>query len=738
LSFLRVAPISNDCDGSTIDVSTMRSGVIAALTTLLVSSLSACPGGAPSFTLTRKSLALRGHVRDAKGAPVARATVRAGERTTASRDDGSFELSDVPAGATLLEVEAPGFLPSVFTADTAHAFEGRLVDDSAVEVAFSGDVMFGRRYLDPAADGSHQNALIDPNDGKTAEALVRHVAPITRSADFMVPNVETAFAMSGTAHPGKPFVFLSPPSAVAGVVALGADVVSLANNHTYDFFEDGMRSTLEALHGAGVTTFGAGMDDTEAYRPVVLEKRGIRIGLTGFCGIRVCGVRHGDDDVPDQPPYQGASNDHGGVAKLDAPNVTPTLTELRAKADRVTVLVHGGIEYQSFPTSGQESAAHRALDLGADLVVGHHPHVMQAFESHEGKLVAYSLGNLVFDQELHETWPAVVLRVRYPKTAGPLSDFVVDPIYLEDYVPYPTSGGLARHIVRSLGEMSASRGVTILEEGTRGRVLLAKSADLPGHDASLTRAALADADGAGATMSLEDALVPGTYLASVSSAGDVLYGRDLLRFGSFEHELVDSPYSRISGFNERSDVQHITNDRPHDGERALEICRDYTTNDPSILYMAGRHPIGDDKTYSFCGCARGSDMSLATASIVYWDSIASDAKPIASIPVYDGAPPSEWSCFCKMTTPPAGAEFVNVQLQTKDSTKSNGCSGPDRELHCTSWDTLRLVEWEKADPKKPLPVPNAVDYVHTKNPGDVSVTLHTITPGEGSTGEVTP
>jgi poly-gamma-glutamate capsule biosynthesis protein CapA/YwtB (metallophosphatase superfamily) len=589
--------------------------------------------------------------------------------------------------------------------------------------------MFGRLYLDPQADGTHQNALIDPNDGKTAEALVRHVAPLTRSADFMVPNVETAFAMGGTAHPGKPFVFLSPPSAVAGVVALGADVVSLANNHTYDFFEDGMRSTLDSLHAAGLTTFGAGMDDTEAYRPAILEKRGLKIGLAGLCGIRVCGVRHGDDDVPDQPPYQGASSDHGGVAKLDAPNVTPMLNQLRANDDRVTVLVHGGIEYQPFPTEGQESAAHRAIDLGADLVVGHHPHVVQAFESYGGKLVAYSLGNLVFDQELHETWPAVILRVRYPKEPGPLSDFVVDPIYLEDYVPYPAAGGLARNIVRSLAETSAERGVTIVEEGARGRVLLAKSQDLPGRDATITKPALVDVDGTGATLSLEESLGPGAYLSSISSSGPVLVGRDLLRFGSFEHELVGSPYDRISGFNERSDVQHITNDQPHDGERALEICRDFTTTDASILYMAGRHPVSEGKTYSFCGCARGSDMSQATASIVYWDSISSDAKPLASIPVYQGAPPSEWSCFCQMTTPPAGAEFVNVQLQTKDSTKSNGCGGPDRDLHCTSWDTLRLIEWEEADPEKPIRVPNAIDYVRVKDPGDVSVTVHTIETG---------
>jgi hypothetical protein len=284
-------------------------------------------------------------------------------------------------------------------------------------------------------------------------------------------------------------------------------------------------------------------------------------------------------------------------------------------------------------------------------------------------------------------------------------------------------------VIRHLAEISAPYGVTVVEQGARGRIVLTQPSAVPFRDEPITRDATVDLDGRGSTASFEDALGPGHYLLSVTSSGDTLVGRDVLRVGSFEHELVGGSYEHIEGWNSVNYAQHLTKEDPRDGERALQICRDVTAASASGLYSAGRHRIVAGRSYSLCGCFRGHEMSRARASVVYWDSIAADAQPVSQSTVIERAPGESWECFCAETSPPEGAQFVNVRLEVSDASRATGCSGPDQSLHCTDWDALRLIEWQKWDGKE-LATPNRLDFVRVPNATTtVSATVRTLLVG---------
>lgn len=695
----------------------MRTVTLGALLGALL-SISACPGGATTTPLDRHAAHLDGTVVDQTGAPLASVTVTAGSLSTTTDAGGRFVIEGVPEGSLYLSLRAPGRPTRVVV---AHApGNGLTVRVGAnPELLFSGDVMFARRYLDPKGDGSKKGALADETDPASFAALVRHVAPITTSADVMLPNVETAFGWGGIAHPNKPFVFISPPAGVAGLHALGADVALLANNHTYDYFDQGLRSTLDVLHGAELQTVGAGLNEVDAYRPLVVQSGALRLGLSPFCGLRICGVEGGDGTLPDEPPYQNAIGDKGGVARYSEDKLVASLGALKTAVDRVAVVLHSGNEYQPLPSPGQQRAAHRAIELGADFVIGHHPHVLQPLEVYQGKLIAYSLGNLVFDQDFRETWASALLHV----DAGPTLSFRVDPIWLEDYVPFLTTGRMARWILRDLAARSAALGATVFDDG---RVALTPPAAL---EVTLPREATLDRDGHGATLSLEDLLTADRHL--VAAEGATAVGRDVLGVGSFEHDLVDVDWARAIGWNVVSDAQKLTSDSPQDGARALRICRDVTSSTTSGLYSAGRHRVVAGRTYSLCGCSRGHAMSRAHASLVYWSDLASDARPLASTTIVDGPPTTGWTCFCAESTPPSDAQFVSLRLETTDETRGGGCDGPDDEAHCVDWDALRVVEWTPLDGTR-LPVPNAFEFVRVKTAGTVNLTLATLSPKEGT------
>jgi poly-gamma-glutamate synthesis protein (capsule biosynthesis protein) len=258
----------------------------------------------------------------------------------------------------------------------------------AVRVAFTGDVTLGHHFeeyfRERVASGASRAEMLD--------YPFRNVRGILAAADVAVINLECPFTEE-TDSIEKAFAFRASPELADILPRAGIDVAVLANNHAMDHGWPGLADTLAALAGRGVAAFGAGADLAAARSGTVVERGGIRIGLLGYLYL---GPR------PIEPPVLWATDGTPGVAGVVgatermAAMVKGDVGRMRRRADVVVVTFHWGREGHHRPTPYQRTLAHAAVDAGARLVVGHHPHVLQGVEIYRGAPIAYSLGNLVF------------------------------------------------------------------------------------------------------------------------------------------------------------------------------------------------------------------------------------------------------------------------------------------------------------------------------------------------------
>jgi len=210
-----------------------------------------------------------------------------------------------------------------------------------------------------------------------------HIAPALEQADIAIANLECAIAAGGQPAQ-KTYVFRAHPDMANALGTSGLTAMSLANNHILDFGLDGFAETLQNLKSLGIDTLGAGENLAEAERPLIYEIRGIKVAMLAW--------------VIYAPADFAAGSNRPGVAFLsDLSRMARSIQNAREQADAVVVILHGGKEYSFQSNAQQQAAARQAIDAGADLVVGHHPHVLQETEVYKGKLIVYSLGDLLFD-----------------------------------------------------------------------------------------------------------------------------------------------------------------------------------------------------------------------------------------------------------------------------------------------------------------------------------------------------
>jgi poly-gamma-glutamate capsule biosynthesis protein CapA/YwtB (metallophosphatase superfamily) len=240
-----------------------------------------------------------------------------------------------------------------------------------VTVALVGDTMLGR--------GVGQALARTPPEGLVAP----EVRAVLGQADLVVLNLECCISERGRPWdaPGKAFLFRAPPRAVELLVLLGADCVTLANNHALDYGVDALADTLDLLAGAGIATVGAGPDLERARRPATLVAGGLRVAVLG---------------VTDHPPDFAAGPDRPGVAFADLGRRLPDwLAQGVAAADAEVVLVtpHWGPNMTSEPVGHVRRAAAALLEAGATLVAGHSAHVPHGVAGR----VLYDLGDFLDD-----------------------------------------------------------------------------------------------------------------------------------------------------------------------------------------------------------------------------------------------------------------------------------------------------------------------------------------------------
>ena len=239
---------------------------------------------------------------------------------------------------------------------------------------FAGDVMFSRAV---------RRAILAARDPALP---FRKLAPLMSAADISFINLETPFSDTGPYHEGG-LVFHAAPETIAGLTLAGISVVSTANNHSRDCGAHGVEYTINWLRSHEITPVGSSESETATHEGVVIKRNGIRFGFLGYTFDQKNG------NWRDIDPR---------IALTDIATLIKDVQSLCKRADLVIVSMHNGIEYMPKPSKAQVEFAHAAIDAGARLVIGHHPHVIQPEENYRGGQIFYSLGNFIFDQYQRE------------------------------------------------------------------------------------------------------------------------------------------------------------------------------------------------------------------------------------------------------------------------------------------------------------------------------------------------
>jgi poly-gamma-glutamate synthesis protein (capsule biosynthesis protein) len=276
-------------------------------------------------------------------------------------------------------------------------------------------------------------------DANGFPSLWADLLPLFQGADLAFGNLETPIAPT-TGRPGVPFQFNAPEGLPSALRASGFTVLSTANNHAFDQGPKGVGETLTRLRAERLVAVGSGEDRAQAESVQILERQGIRVAFLGFTDIFNIDLNRRATE-----PW---------VRPLDLEPALEAVRAARCQADLVIVSVHWGNEYQHTPTKRQRDIAHALVTAGCDVILGHHPHVLQPAEllEVEGRkaLVAYSLGNFISNQDRMyraDLFPVAggdnrdgaALKVRFerrPVVGGPdrvvLAEAAVEPLWTEN------------------------------------------------------------------------------------------------------------------------------------------------------------------------------------------------------------------------------------------------------------------------------------------------------------------
>jgi poly-gamma-glutamate capsule biosynthesis protein CapA/YwtB (metallophosphatase superfamily) len=309
-----------------------------------------------------------------------------------------------------------------------------------------GDVIFGRYRGDNVFD-----PIPGPNDHPFADIL-----ELMRS-DLLVGNLETPLArdLPLKSPIGARFRFGASKQMAAHLVDGGFAAMSLANNHAFDLRAAGMLDSPEILRELGIIPLGASRPEPPTFRVETIERVGWKIGFLAVTARRNAPQFEGTPELPFLAPGEF-------VAKLG-----PLIDAARAEHDLMIVFVHWGDEYADNPGAHQRKAAKALIDRGVDLVVGHHPHVLQGIERHGRGAIAYSMGNFLFENTNAVPRLTGVLRARFDARRC-LDTLTFHPAYIKrdpSKHPAPATGGLGKQVRARMTSISQGLGTSFEARG---------------------------------------------------------------------------------------------------------------------------------------------------------------------------------------------------------------------------------------------------------------------------------
>ena len=327
---------------------------------------------------------------------------------------------------------------------------------STVTFLAVGDIMLSRNVAAAALTA------------KDDEFPFRKMADLLKATDFNFGNLESPFAPSrgcllghdaGIAG-GNSLIFGASCDMSVGLQDFNLKILNLANNHAMDQGLNGLIFTKNFLSSSGIENEGTGKTLEEAWQPAVIEQNGIKIC---FVGASYSSENDGGK----------ASNNY--VARIeDVARLKAAITTAKSECDFAVVTMHAGTEYTRTPNQSQIDFAHAAIDDGADIVIGAHPHWVQTTEKYKGKYIFYSLGNFVFDQNFsQDTSQGLTLKITISKKQTPnplapgaaaaddlqgqrqfanLDSIELLPVIITNSQPRPATDQETKTILKKIGE----------------------------------------------------------------------------------------------------------------------------------------------------------------------------------------------------------------------------------------------------------------------------------------------
>ncbi|RJO67474.1 MAG: hypothetical protein C4523_09055 [Myxococcales bacterium] len=668
-------------------------------------------------------VALSGRFVEESGSPLSGASVAVSGQKAVSGSDGTFRLDALPRRNALLVATCEGRRATVLAVQLALPLGQTIVElgdvelvragKNSVRLLFGGDAMFGRRYLDPAGEArrgepyfDRPEALIlasDPEAG--ARRVVQHLKPYFDSADFASANLETTVTFDpATPHRQKTYVYHTLPGSLAALKWLGLDYVSLGNNHVYDYLEKGLADTRTHLGTVGLTYSGAGANAKAAWAPYRVTLGGAPYSFVSATAID--GARY--------TPTLTAADTKGGAANLnDWPAARAVIAAEKAAGHIPIVQWHAGREYAFRPQKSAEALMRAAVEEGAALVVGHHPHVAEGFEIYRDALIAHSLGNLFFDQDRHETFASHFVEIDMQGATWRRAYSI--PFLLENYVPKPLAGPFAARFARRLAEVSSH--ALVLPRLGRGEVLPEDGAIA--EDINIIVEVTIPISGE-LVADLRAYAPPDASLLKATLEGEPVkarIGRDLFLYGDFEDIDVDEAAFEAFGWETRPGEREACLSRAFRGAAGFCLYRSAAEAKAAVGAFAWRVRLwgGDDlpdrRDLTLFGYAHGEAAGEAQLVVqLYGDGGAKEPLGTWSAILPPGDYP--WTPVAVSFSSPAdatdfiaGPEAVSVALRHAPPAKESGV---------VAFDELALIGWEESislDGRSPLAAPHGRDFL---------------------------
>ena len=286
------------------------------------------------------------------------------------------------------------------------------------------------------------------------------VRPLLWRATIVLANLEGPLARASSRHRRR-YAYKVDPDLARPLTRAGLNIFNLANNHVLDCGRSGLLETLEALETVGAAVTGAGLNRQAAHAPVLRQAGPWRVGFLGYYWNR----------------WHAATRDRPGVAIGSRKALQTDIGNLRERADRIVVSFHWGDPYRRHPSEEDRATARFAVECGADLVIGHHPRIIQPFEIHRDRPIFYSIGNFTFGS-WNSRAEGLLLGIRFDETQ---TTVITYPLYVKNrdprvrFQPKVLRGAGAHRALRRLAEISGPAGAELKFEAGRGILRLRRS-----------------------------------------------------------------------------------------------------------------------------------------------------------------------------------------------------------------------------------------------------------------------